>query len=286
MGVRGPAGCALGVLALLAAAALAPAASADMDVYASAPTLRTLNVEASATVPAAVAGLWRASVDADGSGAISLEETSIVVSVLDGLVMDPNATDVDAYTLAWARENETGAAGITVDGRANLADFLSKQASGLRWGASWDGANGTLLRAATTFTGLTGPVRANTSMDFLLEVVYEFPALDRNEPVHRLSLALPAGLTVALTVGGALELVETEHLDTPRTDASKSAVNGTTTSSSPVFLVKERAVSNGAFYLVLIAVVAPAALVALVAVYALPRMRVPDPGLIVEPKYK
>jgi hypothetical protein len=50
--------------------------------------------------------------------------------------------------------------------------------------------------------------------------------------------------------------------------------------------VKERAVSNEALWIVALAVLVPAGLVAFVAAFALPRMRVEDTPLIVEPKYK
>lgn len=273
-------------LALAAVACLAPLAAAETEIYVTANTLRTVNVEASTTLPVDAAALWRESVDADGSGSVSQEEASIVISVIDALVYDAALTDVDAYKLAWARQNSTGAAGVTPEGRATLASFAFVQASAVRWKATFDGLNGSVQRAAISFTGLTGLVSANSTLFVLFELVYDFPALDQNEPVHRLSVALPPGLRVALTVGGALQVVEAEYVDATTKDAAGSKINGTTTATAPVFLVKERAVSNEAFAIAFVAIVVPTALVALVAVYALPRMRVPDPELIVEPKYK
>jgi hypothetical protein len=45
-------------------------------------------------------------------------------------------------------------------------------------------------------------------------------------------------------------------------------------------------VSTDAFWLVFAAVLAPSVLVGVVVVYALPRMKVEDSPLLVEPKYK
>ena len=263
-----------------------PFAAASMDVQASAVTFRSLEVTQTGSLPPAQAVAWRAASDGDGSKVVSAEEQSVLVSVIDAVVADPNATSLDAYTAAWARENASGASPFSLEGRANLSGFAFGQGVGARTPASWDGKAGKINRVETTFTGLAGAVASNTSIGVLFEVTYDFAAVDRNEPVHRLAIQAPPGLHVALRVSGGMEVVGLEHLDNTTIDGPHAIGGGTTTGTPAVFLVKERAVSNEAFIIVVIAVLAPSVLVAAVAVYALPRLKVEDAPLLVEPKYK
>ncbi len=285
---RGMLGARSAVLALvvLALALYAPCAAAAMDVQADALTFRSLEITLTGSLPPAQAAAWRAACDGDGSKVVSAEEQSVLVSTIDAVVADPNATSLDAYTTAWARENASGAAPFSVEGRANLSAFAFAQGVGARIAASWDGKAGTINRVETTFTGLTGALGSNTSVGVLFVVTYDFAAVDRNEPVHRLAIDTPPGLQVALRVSGGMEVVGLEHLDNSTIDGPHAIGGGTTTGAAATFLVKERAVSNEAFIIVVIAVLAPSVLVAAVAVYALPRLKVEDAPLLVEPKYK
>lgn len=276
----------LAVGAFVIAALVLPCASADFEVRVSTTTLRSLAVETTGQVAPAQAAPLRAAVDADGSGAVSVEELSVFTSVIDDLIGRPNATDTDAYSATWARENVSGGPAFTVVGRSNLSNMALLQAGGLRSSAAWDGVAGNLDRVQTTFDGLAGPIHANVSVRLLMEVTYAFPALDKNEPVHRLTVAMPAGIWVNLTVGGSLEIVQGDNLDNPAIDASHARIEGRTTSAPAQFVVKERAVSNEAQWIVALAVIVPAALIAGVCVYWLPRLKVDDAPQIVEPKYK
>ena len=277
---------AAGLAMAIVVCALAPPAAAAVGVRATAVTLRSLQVDTSGSLAPQQAEPWRFAADADRSGAVGAEELSIFTSVFDAVVEADNATEVDAYAWTWARENASGAKGFTVETRANLSAFVFAQASAIRSSASWDGAPGRRDRVETTFTGLAVGVTENRSLSVILVVIYLFPALDPNELVHRLTIALPAGVNLRLSVGGGLQVLEAQNMDAPTMDAPQEAVWGTTTATAPVFLVKERAVSNDAFLIVVAAVLAPAALVGVIAVFALPRMKVEDAPLLVEPKYK
>jgi hypothetical protein len=274
---------AVGVLTL---ALLVPCAAAAIEVQATAVTFRSLEVTLTGSIPGPQTAAWRAACDGDGSRAVSAEEQSVLASVIDAVVADPNATSLDAYTTAWARENASGAAPFSIEGRANLSSFAFAQGVGARIAASWDGTAGTINRVETTFTGLAGPIAANASIGVLFVLTYDFPAVDRSEPVHRLSIEAPPSLHVALRVSGGMEVVATEHLDNSTIDGPHEIGGGMTTGTAAVFLVKERAVSNEAFIIVVIAVLAPSVLVAVIAVYAMPRLKVEDAPLLVEPKYK
>jgi hypothetical protein len=284
-GMRGASGTVL-ALALTALALLAPTAAADMDVQASAVTFRSLEITLTGSLPAEQAAAWRSACDADGSGNVSAEEQSVLVSVVDAVVADANATPVTAYSAAWARENASGAAPFSIEGRADLAGFAFAQGVGARIAAAWDGKAGAIERVETTFLGLAGPVGANATLRVLFVVTYAFPVLDGNEPVHRLTIEAPPALHIALRVSGGMEVAALEHLDNATIDGPHAVGSGVTTATAPVFLVKERPVSNEAFWIVFVAVLAPSVLVAAIAVYALPRLKVEDAPLLVEPKYK
>jgi len=266
--------------------AIAPGALAGTSVRASVETFRSLQLETTGEISAEGSHPWRAAIDADRSGAVSTEELSVFVSVLDALVANSSIDELGAYGATWARENASGAAPFTLEGRAVLAEFAHSLAGPMRVAVSLDGVPGAIDRVQSSFTGLTGAVADNRTVEAVQVVTYVFARSSSSTGVHRVELSLPAMVPLRLSVGGGLEVVTFESLDNGLIDGGRTTVSGNTTEFPAVFFVRPRAVTDDAFMIALLAILAPAVLVGIVAVFASPRIEIKDAPLPVEPRYK
>lgn len=272
--------------ASLAVALTLPGALAEPGLDARLESLRELRVELTGTTLSAEAPLWRAAADADGSGSVSSAEVATFVSVLETLAAGPEVGVLEAYNLTWAAENASGAAGATLDGRANLSAFVLERAPVFRVQASLDGTFAKLARLALTFKNLSGSVGGAVPLEVLQQSTFEWGPPPADRTVRRVEIAAPARLAFHMRVAGGLEIIGFESLVPGALAPDHSAVEGVTIEFPAVVSVRVREVSNAALAVVIGATLLPALGVAYVTLVSARKMRVAENPLPVEPQFR